>query len=202
ALGGVEATKERYRDRRGLPLVDTLRQDHVYAFRTLRKNPSFSAVAIGTLALGIGANTAIFSLVYAVLLRPLPFADPSRLMMVFGTNVERGDQYDVSSYPTFLDWQEQNRSFESMAAFTNRQLVLGAGSDWVLARGKAVTPIVFGVLGVRPALGRAFSESRPGSPDAVVLSAGFWKRAFGSDTGVLGRSKRTNDRMDTIVGVM
>src|SRR5438034_534979 len=108
ALGGVEATKERYRDRRGIPLVDTLRQDLVYAVRTLRKNPSFSAVAIGTLALGIGANSAIFSLVYAVLLRPLPFADPSRLMLVFGTNTERGYQYDVSSYPTFLDWQEQN----------------------------------------------------------------------------------------------
>ena len=202
ALGGIEATKERYRDRRGLPFVDTLRQDLVYAFRTLRKNPSFSAVAIGTLALGIGANTAIFSLVYAVLLRPLPFTDPSRLVMVFGTNVERGDQYDVSSYPTFLDWQEQNRSFESMAAFTNRQLVLGVGSDYVLARGKAVTPNVFDVLGVRPVLGRSFSDFRPGSPDVVILSDGFWKRAFGSDMGVLGRSMRINDRMHTIVGVM
>ncbi len=140
AFGGVEATKERYRDRRGIPLVDTLRQDLVYAYRSLRKHPSFSAVAIGTLALGIGANTAIFSLVYAVLLRPLPFADPSRLMMVFGTDTERGYQYDVSSYPTFLDWQSQNHAFASMAAFTNRQLVLGIGNDVVLANGKALTP--------------------------------------------------------------
>jgi len=202
ALGGVEATKERYRDRRGLPLADALRQDLVYAFRTLRRNPSFAAVAIGTLALGIGANTAIFSLVYAVLLRPLPFADPSRLMMVFGTDTERGYQYDVSSYPTYLDWQEQNRSFESMAAFTNRQLVLGVGNDFVLARGKAVTPTLFHVLGASAALGRTFDDFQPGSPHVVVLSDGFWKRSFGGDRGVLGRTMRINDRVHTIVGVM
>src|SRR5262249_39102514 len=168
ALGGVEATKERYRDRRGIPLLDALRQDLTYAFRTLRRNPSFSAVAIGTLALGIGANTAIFSLVYAVLLRPLPFADPSRLMMVFGTNTERGDQYDVSSYPTYLDWQEQNHSFASMAAFTHRELVVGVANDFMLASGKAVTPNTFDVLGVKPALGRTFSDFQPGSPHVVV----------------------------------
>lgn len=160
ALGGVEATKERYRDRRGIPLLDALRQDLVYAFRTLRKSPSFSAVAIGTLALGIGANTAIFSLVYAALLRPLPFSDPSRIMPIFGTNVERGYQYDVSSYPTFLERQAQNHSVESMAACTNRQLVLGVGNDFVLGRGKAVTPNVFDVLSVKPALGRTFSDFR------------------------------------------
>ena len=202
ALGGVEATKERSRDRRGLPLLDALRQDLVYTFRTLRTNKSFSAVAIGTLALGIGANTAIFSLVYAVLLRPLPFADPSRLMMVFGTDAARGDQYDVSSYPTFVDWRDQNHSFESMAAFTRGQLVLGVGTDFVLSRGVAVTPNVFDVLGVRPALGRTFSDFQPGSPDVVVLSDGFWKRSYGADRGVLGRTLRINARMHTIVGVM
>src|SRR5207245_8083290 len=170
--------------------------------RTLRKNPSFSAVAIGTLALGIGANSAIFSVVNAVLLRPLPFADPSRLVMIFGTDAVRGDQFDVSSYPAFLDWQEQNHSFESMAAFTNRQLVLGVGNDFVFARGKAVTPNVFDVLGVTPALGRTFRDFQPGSDDVVILSDGLWKRSYGANHGVLGQTLRINSRLHTIVGVM
>ena len=202
ALGGLEATKERCRDRRRIPFFDALRQDAVYALRTLRRSPGFAAVAITTIALGIGADTAIFSVVNAVLLRPMPFADPSRLVMLFGTNPTRGDGFDVTSYPAFLDWREQNRSFSSLAAFTNRQLLLAIGNDFVLARGKAVTPNVFDVLGVHPALGRTFADFRPGAPDVVVLSDGLWRRSYGADPRTIGRTLRINDRVHTIVGIM
>jgi putative ABC transport system permease protein len=202
ALGGVEATRERCRDQRGLPLIDGLGQDVVLAVRALRTHPGFSVVAILTLALGIGANSAIFSVVNAVLLRPLPFADPSRLVMVFATDAARGDQYDVASYPAFLDWQEQNRSFASMAAFTNRQLIVGVGGDFVYARGKAITPNLFDLLGVAPALGRSFRDFRPGAPDVVVLSHAFWARSFGARPEAVGETIRIDDRVRTIVGVM
>ena len=112
---------ERYRDRRGLPFFDTLRQDVVYALRVLRRNPGFTATAVITFALGIGANSAIFSIVNAILLRPLPLAEPSQLVMIFATEARRSLQFDGVSYPAFIDWQEQNRSFESMAAFANQR---------------------------------------------------------------------------------
>jgi hypothetical protein len=122
ALGGVVQTTERYRDRRGLPFVDALRQDLVYAVRVLRRNPGFTATAVITFALGIGANSAIFSIVNAILLRPLPLAEPSQLVRLLATEARRSLQFDGVSYPAFIDWQEQNRSFESMAAFANQSL--------------------------------------------------------------------------------
>jgi macrolide transport system ATP-binding/permease protein len=124
-LGGIAQTSERYRDRRSLPFFDTLRQDLAYALRVLRRNPGFTATAVITFALGIGANSAIFSIVNAILLRPLPLAEPSQLVMIFATEARRSLQFDGVSYPAFIDWQEQNRSFESMAAFANRDLPLG-----------------------------------------------------------------------------
>ena len=127
-LGGVAQTTERYRDRRGLPALDALRQDVSYAVRVLRKNPPFTATAVLTLALGIGANSAIFSVVNAVLLRPLPFADPGRLVLVFST-AKNGNRYDVSTYPDYADWRNQNRSFSDMAAFASRRMTIGIGDS-------------------------------------------------------------------------
>jgi len=116
-LGGVVHTREQHRDRSGFAGVDALRHDLVYAARTLKRSPAFTLTAVMTLALGIGANSAIFSVVNAILLRPLPFAAPDRLVMIFGTDTRRGDRFDVAAYPNYADWNSQNRTFESMAAY-------------------------------------------------------------------------------------
>jgi MacB-like periplasmic core domain len=202
-LGGIAQTTERYRDRRGLPALDALRQDVVYAVRVLRKNPGFTATAVLTLALGIGANTAIFSVVNAVLLRPLPFKDSTKLVLIFAT-AKNGNRHDVSTYPDFADWRSQNRSFTDMAAYTSRSMTIGLGDEAVLAQGKRVTPNIFDVLGVQPAMGRAFrrEEDRPGSSGVVILSDGFWQQYFGGSPSALGQTIRINEEAHTIVGVM
>src|SRR5262249_35004153 len=127
-LGGIEQLKEEYRDRRGVPIVQHLLQDVRFAFRVLRKTPSFAAVAVLTLGLGIGANTAVFSVVNTVLLRPLPFLDADRLVLVWATESKSGATMDVASYPDFEAWRDRSRSFDGMAAFTGRGVTL-AGTD-------------------------------------------------------------------------
>ncbi len=199
-LGGVAQTIERQRERRGLPFVDTLRQDLLYTVRTLRANPGFALTAILTLALGIGATSAIFSAVNAVLLRPLPFATPDRLVMIFGRDA-RGGTHDSVSYPTFIDWRDQAHSFEAAAAFANATVTVNAGGDTEYLRGKRVTPLMFDVLGVAPALGRTFTEGDQTQP-VVILSHGFWKRHFGSSPHVVGQTLRIMDAPFTVVGVM
>jgi putative ABC transport system permease protein len=203
-LGGLVQTRERYRDRRGIPALDAVRQDLVYATRALRQNPGFAATAILTLALGIGANSAIFSLVNATLLRPLPFRNPDRLVLIFATDGRRGDRFDSATYPDFVDWRNQNRTFESMAAFARRSLTLAVGDQTVLIDGKRVTPNLFDVLGVQPALGRAFrpDEQEPGATGVVILSDGFWRRHFGGAGDVLGRIVRINEEAHIVIGVM
>jgi putative ABC transport system permease protein len=201
-LGGFSQTAESIRERRGLPFVDSLRQDLVYAVRVLRRNRGFTATAVLTFALGIGANSAIFSIVNAILLRPLPLADPSRLVMIFATEARRSLQFDGVSYPAFVDWREQNRSFESLAAITNQTLPFGLSDEVIIARGKVVTANLFDVVGVQPAIGRAFRDWRLGSPDVVILSDGFWRRHFGGSLSAVGQTVRIDERPHTIVGVM
>ncbi len=214
-LGGMVQTTERWRDRRGFPALDAARQDLVYAARALRKNPGFAATATLTLALGIGANSAIFSLVNATLLRPLPFTDPDRLVMIFATDNRPGNRFDSATYPDFADWRSQNRTFESMAAFAGHRSTLAIANQTVLIQGKRVTPNFFDVLGVAPALGRGFrpEEQEPGANGVVVLSDGFWKRHFGGAPDALGRTVRISraqgnhvaeggDEPHTIIGIM
>ncbi|MBZ5559764.1 MAG: ABC transporter permease [Acidobacteriia bacterium] len=203
ALGGVEATKERYRDQRGLPMLDTLRQDLVYAARVLRRNPGFTCTAILTLALGVGVNTAIFSVVDAVLLRPLPFPAADRLVMIFATNIKSGDTTDVASHPDYLDWSKA-RGFERMGAFAGGGMTVTGTGDAEFVSGLRVSPTLFDTVGVNPALGRGFTldEQNPGAPRVVVLSDGFWKRQYGGAAGAIGRELRVNDAPYTIVGVM
>ncbi len=203
ALGGIASTFERQRDRRRLPIVDGLRQDIVYALRTLRRAPGFSAVTIATLAIGIGANTAIFSAVRAVLLKPLPFAQPDRLVMIYGS--DRGDdRHDVVSYPTFVDWRDQSRSFTAAAAFANRSVSIDGDAATSLAGAKQVSASFFDVLGVRPARGRSFTsaDGADGAAGVVLLSDGFWRQQFGGTTDAVGQTLRIGGEVYTIVGVM
>ena len=203
-LGGVAQVTERYRERRGLPVLENLLRDLGFSARMLRRNPGFAAVAVLTLGLGIGVNTAIFSVVNAVILRPLPFPDPARLVLIWATNTESGDTEDVATYPDFADWRARSRSFEQMAAFTTRGMTIAGGDQTELVRAVQATPGFFETLGVAPALGRTFrpEENEPGAAQVAVLSDGGWKQFFGGRTDVLGKTIRANETMYTIIGVM
>jgi MacB-like periplasmic core domain/FtsX-like permease family len=166
----------------------------------LRKTPTFTIVAVLTLGLGIGANAAIFSVVNAVLLRPLPFHDPDRLMWIWATNERSGVRDDVASYPDFEDWRAQGASFESMAAFTWRDVGVSAGDHTELVPALQVTPGFFETLGVQAALGRVFGsgETEDAASHVVVLSDRMWKARFGGRGDVLGQTIRSNEASSVI----
>ncbi|HEV3242901.1 MAG TPA: ABC transporter permease, partial [Chthoniobacterales bacterium] len=174
------------------------------ALRQLTKNPAFSAVAILTLALGIGANTAIFSIVNAVLLRPLPYPDAGRIM-VLNESSGPGQDYSVA-FPDYLDWQKDNTVFEHLAAThkESRNLSGIPGRDPERISGAAVTRNFFNVVGLSPEIGRTFSqdEDKAGAPAVVVISDRLWRRAFNADPAVLGRSITLHDQNYTVIGVM
>ena len=197
-LGGIEAVKESYRDRRGLPLLENLVRDLRYGVRMLRRNPGFTAVACLVLALGIGANTAIFTVVDAVLLRPLPYRDAEKLVVV----LHHGDGPVAPA--NLLDWRAQNHVFEGMGAAEYWTPNL-AGEDrpekvWALR----VSADLFPLLGEPPLIGRVFlpEEELRGREHRVILSYGLWQRRFAGDEGVLGRPLSLDGETYTIVGVM
>ncbi|HEX9759933.1 MAG TPA: ABC transporter permease [Candidatus Acidoferrales bacterium] len=175
--------------------------DVKYALRMFTKSPGFTAVALLTLALGIGANSTIFSVVNGVLLRPLPYEDAGRLALVWGFHPEIGRE--TASLPDFVDWREQNRSFDNMAASTRGLYVVNTGEEPERMIGARVTHNFFSVLGVQPVLGRTFlpEEDRPGAPNVVMLKQAMWEQRFGADPNVLGRTLEMNGRSYTIVGV-
>src|SRR3954452_7291501 len=181
-----------------------MNNDLVYAIRSLRKKPLFTTAAVLTLALGIGANSAIFTVVNAVLLRPLPYPAPDRLMMLWTSNPRQGFDKDVSAYPNFDDWRRQSTSFERIAAYTGANFALTEAGDPVQIRGAMVTPGFFETLGVPPALGRAFDarEDAAGGDRAAILSHGLWRTRFGSDASILGRSIMLNGVARVVIGVM
>ncbi len=184
--------------------MNGLTQDVRYALRQLRKSPGFAIVAMLTLALGIGANTAIFSVVDAVLLRPLPFHDPSRLVAVKPTEPSRRDDIGVS-YPAFLDWRSQSHSFAGLSVFREDDFTLTGRGEPIHVTGAVVSANIFSVLGVAPALGREFTseEDKPvntGLP--IILSDGFWQDRFGSDPNILGQSLTLSGAQFTVAGVM
>src|SRR5215470_708611 len=182
AFGGVDRAKDECRDARGVNLIDSLIQDVRYGARMLWKNPGFTVVAVLTLGLGIGANTAIFTVINSVLLNPLPYRDPDRLVLMW----ERTPQLPsmMVSYPDYLDWKAQNHVFEDIAVYNRYQTFNLTGSEHPerIAGGRA-TANLFSVLRVQPALGRGFlpEEDRPGKGRVAVLTDALWRRLFGSD---------------------
>jgi len=185
--------------------MGNLWHDLRYGARMLFKNKGFAAVAIIALALGIGANTAIFSVVNAVLLRPLPFKSSERLVALRQTSTQRKDDLDFASYPNFTDWRTQNKVFEQLAVFRNINRTLTGADQPVRLQSSIVSANLFQLLGATPGLGRAFlpEEDMPGANSyAVILSHGLWQRRFGSDPKVLGRNLTLSGKSYTIVGVM
>ena len=184
--------------------MDALLQDLRFAFRGLRRSPGFTAAAVLCLALGIGANTAVFSVLNSVLLRPLPFKDPDRIVMVWGQMLSDDVLQMPASGAEFLDYRDHVKSFSEVAAVVNRYMNL-TGQDTperlVAAR---VSATLFPILGVDAALGRTFvpEEDRFGNEKVVVLSHGLWRRRFGGDPGILGRKLTLSDEPYTVIGVM
>jgi putative ABC transport system permease protein len=189
---------------RGIEMLASLMSDVRYAVRQLVRRPGFTVVAVATLAIGIGANTAIFSVVNAVVLRPLAFEDPDRIVMVWENNLERGyDRFTVSP-ANFVDWRERGDAFDDLAAYTGGSHTLtGHGAPTRLTV-TFVSASLFSVLGVRPFLGRGFAsdENDPGRDGVVVLSHIVWENRFGGDPGIIGRTILLDGNATEVIGVM
>jgi predicted permease len=201
-FGGVAHTKEVYRELRGASFLDTLVQDLRYAARTLRNSPAFTIVAVLTLALGIGANTAIFSVVNAVVLNPLPFRDAGRLVQVRIIGRD-GAEFPLSD-TDFIAWRDQNRTAEAVALWweTPTTFTRAGGAEEI--ESASVTDRFFDVFGARPDIGRAFErgDDKPGAAKIAVLSHAFWQREFHGDPGVIGQTVSLEGVPHTIVGIM
>jgi len=201
-LGGVEQAKMAHRERRGLRFLETLGQDVVYGLRVLRKNPGFTVIAILTLTLGIGANTALFSIVNGVLLNPLPYPRPDELVTVHASkpNFDTGSV----SYPNFRDWQRDNQSLSALAISRIYSFVLTGAGEAESIPSQFVSSDFFPILGVKPASGRLFApgEDEIGRSPVALISAGFWERKFGSKSDVLGKTLTLDGRDFTIIGVL
>jgi len=201
-FGGLEQIKEECRDVRRTLWIDSTLQDIRFALRTLRRNPALAVAVIGTLALGIGANTAVFTVVNGVLLRPLPYAQPHRLVTLFETMPQLPQA--SAAYLNYLDWRKLNSTCEGMAALRWHDFNLtGSGAPENL-RGRMISAGTLAVLGTAPLIGRAFTpdEDRPGARPVALLSEAFWRRRFGADPGILGRVLTLNGIPYTVVGVL
>jgi hypothetical protein len=203
-LGGVESTKENYRDRRGLPLLETLAQDLRYGLRTLLKAPGFTGVAVLTLALGIGANTAIFSVIEAVLLRPLPYKDPGRVILL----TDPQDQADGGFlYKDLEAWKATTRSFDNIAFYYRSggwsRVTLAANGEPESPQGGFVSADFFPVLGVSPVLGRTFTADEDLRRERVlILSHSLWTERFRGGPDVIGKTVQIDGSDWQIIGVM
>jgi putative ABC transport system permease protein len=206
-LGGMEQVKERVREVRMGYFLETMWQDLRYGIRVLIKSPVFTTVAVLSLALGIGANTAIFSVVNGLLLRPLPYPDSKRIVDVWHTPPQESfpgmNRFSVSP-ANYLDWKDQSQTFEQMAAYGYAGFSLSASADPVAVTGAAVSSDFFSVLRSNVSQGRTFlpEEEQPGRDQVVVLSDGLWQQAFGSNPNLIGQTLTLNSRSFTVIGIM
>jgi putative ABC transport system permease protein len=204
-LGGIPQVQEAVRERRGLPIMETTMHDLRYALRSLRRNPGFAVVAIATLALGIGANTAIFSVVDSILLRPAPFHDIGRLMMAWETDRRSGTTHEPASSPDFDDFRARVTQFAPLGAVAPAEVGLTpATADPRRLAALFVTHDFLQMVGVTPVVGRAFrvEESRRGVPPVAIISEDLWEELFARHPGAVGRTIRLDDIESTIVGVL
>ncbi len=202
-FGGIERAKEECREARGVTFLESLAQDIRYGLRMLRKSPGFTAVAVLTLALGIGANTALFSVVNGVLLNPLPYPHPDQVVIASNTSSTLPETW--ISYPDFLDWLRDNHPFSSLAAYESLVSfnLLGQGEPERVSVTE-ISSAFFPTLGVTPVLGRNLSraEDQLNGPPAVILSGGFWKTKFGGSPDIVGKAINFDGTDYTVVGVL
>jgi macrolide transport system ATP-binding/permease protein len=199
-LGGMEQTRQAYRERRTLPWLETLWQDIRFGLRILCKNPGYTAVAVLTLALGIGANTAVFTVAQAALLRSWPAREPDRLARLIATTPQ-GEE-DAFSYPDYRDLAAQSSSLEGILAYSRHVKMLRVGAESQAVRDDLVSPNYFSVLGIDAQLGRVFSaESRPDNEPGVVISDSLWHRAFNADPLLVGKQIWLTNRGYTVLGI-
>jgi predicted permease len=201
-FGGVTQIAECYRSQRGLSSIEMLAQDVRFAVRMLAKSPGFTLVAVLTLAIGIGGNTAIFSIVNGVLLNPLPFPHPEQLVSLHESkpNFAEGS----ISYPNFLDWRRENHSFSSMALSRSWSFSMTGRGDAEQLQGQYISDGFFAVLGVRPLLGREFTEAeeQPGAAPVAIISEGLWRRKFDASPSVTGQNITLDGRNFSVAGVI
>jgi predicted permease len=201
-LGGLDQARELYRAQQGLPLLETFAQDVRVGLRTMRKSPSFTAVALAVLALGIGANTVMFSVVNALLLRALPYPDAGRLMRVQTLNAEGGAF--ATAVPDFQEFRTRNRNLSGLASYYSGPFDVTDGGEPERIRALVVSSNLLGVLGVRPAIGRDLEarDERWGDHRVALLTDEFWRRRFAADPALLGRQVRLNAQPFTVVGIL
>src|SRR2546428_8614437 len=202
-FGGVNQVKEALMERSALPSMRSVFADLRYAFRVMFRTPSLAVAVVSVLALGIGATTAIFSIVNAVLLRPLPFEEPDRLVRIFVRPGPGGGPLELAP-GKFYDWQRDAQSFEGMAMYRVRDVALAGTGTARTVRSTAVSAGFFEIVRTRPALGRVFrqDEDTPAGKYVVVLSDRFWRTEFGGNPDVIGGTVKLNDEAYTIVSVM
>ena len=204
-FGNIASLKEHTRDMWTFPSFESIRQDVRYAIRTLRRAPAFTSVALLALTLGIAGNTAIFSLVDAVRIRALPYAEPEQLVVLWGNVMRATLERRGASYPDFLDWRTQAHSFEGMAAQDETMMTLSGVGEAKRIHVETVSAAYFPLLRVNAALGRTFTADEDATPQkspVAVLSDGFWKREFGGDPQIVGRAVLLNAQSFTVTGVL